>query len=523
MAVQYGAERDDLLKRMLSLVVQESQTPESLAGQLGVPLEMVQDYWRQINGLRRCQGCAIVGHEEPLTADALYGAAPCLRGWYSLTWRLSELLEEFQRNEGLASHYISVLSEPEGGHFVLNLAATEVVRLLRFEYTPLDEGRLYGVCVAVCEPRGDVERLVSNAGRVLQRIKVYREQPLTPAFLERIYADLMEGVGLGPAQEVARPSIECRTEILENICRTLDRCEQVVPPLVGAPAPRRHNALVGALIAWCAISMARPFPVANEVFGYVLYFLLVHRAGYHFSSHVPLAKALSVNDGPPQSSGMFCAALPFIDECDGFYDWTAFLEHALCRLIDEQRYIMDKLDGMARRRERFRSIIFSDVTMNSRQQDVFLEAMLHSNAEFSYAVHEKRYGVSYLCARADLARWLELGLFTCCDDGIRHFFIAVEDFTDRAWAYLKARCPEEYSRFYNDDGSLREEHRATGHAADVFNSGAQFYERAILEGTWIEHYAHRRLPIAHEDGLRRRHASRGGSTPPQGGDGDSGR
>ena len=64
--------------------------------------------------------------------------------------------------------------------------------------------------------------------------------------------------------------------------------------------------------------MARPFPVANEVFGYVLYFLLVHRAGYHFSSHVPLAKALSVNDGPPQSSGMFCAALPFIDECDGF-------------------------------------------------------------------------------------------------------------------------------------------------------------------------------------------------------------
>ncbi len=171
--------------------------------------------------------------------------------------------------------------------------------------------------------------------------------------------------------------------------------------------------------------MARPFPVANEVFGYVLYFLLVHRAGYHFSSHVPLAKALGVNDGPPQSSGMFCAALPFIDECDGFYDWTAFLEHALCRLIDEQRYIMDKLDGMARRRERFRSIpfidecdgfydwtaflehalcrlideqryimdkldgmarrrerfrsiIFSDVTMNSRQQDVFLEAMLPS-------------------------------------------------------------------------------------------------------------------------------------------------
>lgn len=514
MADRCEAERDELFRRMLSLAAQNAQTPVTVAEQLGVPLETVRSCWRHLDEWRRCQGTSIAECDEPLSADALFGAAPCLRGWYSPTWRMNELLEEFQRNEGLAAHYVSILSEPEGGHFILNLAAAEVVRLLRFEYAPLDEERLFNVCVAVCEPHGAVERLVSNTASVLQDISDYRTRPLSPELLERLYADLTDGVALQDAQDSTRAGSAVRAQFLASLCHMLARGGGQAAQTAACPAPRRHNALVGALIAWCAVSMARPFPVANEVFGYVLYFLLAHRAGYHISSHVPLTRALGINEGTARTAGIFRTALPLLAECDGFYDWTAFLEHALRHLVEEQRYIVDKLDGMARRRERFRSIICADVTMNSRQQDVFLEAMLHSNAEFSYAVHEKRYGVSYLCARSDLARFLELGLLTCCDDGIRHFFIASEDFNDKAWSYLKSRCPEAYARFYGEDGTLRDEHRAAGHAVDAFNDAAEFYERAILDGIWLDHYAHRRLPIAREDGLRRREASGIEGSPP---------
>ena len=39
--------------------------------------------------------------------------------------------------------------------------------------------------------------------------------------------------------------------------------------------------------------------------------------------------------------------------------------------------------------------------MNFRQKEVLLEAILHSNAEFTYGIHVHRYDVSYPCARSD--------------------------------------------------------------------------------------------------------------------------
>ena len=33
--------------------------------------------------------------------------------------------------------------------------------------------------------------------------------------------------------------------------------------------------------------------------------------------------------------------------------------------------------------------------MNARQKEVLLEAVLHSNAEFTYDIHMKRYAISY--------------------------------------------------------------------------------------------------------------------------------
>ena len=42
--------------------------------------------------------------------------------------------------------------------------------------------------------------------------------------------------------------------------------------------------------------------------------------------------------------------------------------------------------------------------MNFRQKEVLLEAVLHSNAEFTYGIHVHRYDVSYPCARIDFAR-----------------------------------------------------------------------------------------------------------------------
>ena len=58
-------------------------------------------------------------------------------------------------------------------------------------------------------------------------------------------------------------------------------------------------------------------------------------------------------------------ALPFEPgdlavEYDGTYDWTLVFERAVELILEEQRWVMTKLEGMSRRRDRLRAIIDAD-------------------------------------------------------------------------------------------------------------------------------------------------------------------
>ncbi|MFR5091262.1 MAG: hypothetical protein ACLTDR_03875 [Adlercreutzia equolifaciens] len=77
--------------------------------------------------------------------------------------------------------------------------------------------------------------------------------------------------------------------------------------------------------------------------------------------------------------------------------------------------------------------------MNARQKEVLLEAVLHSNAEFTYDIHMKRYAISYPSARSDFGRLMDLGFLQQSDDGVRHFFFANDDL-QRAVPGLFARA-----------------------------------------------------------------------------------
>lgn len=139
-----------LLGNALALAAKKAPTLESLAAELNVRQEDLSLCWFALNNLRRCQARAA----RPLRGGC--GGPADVRSvsgnWYAPTWRLNKLLEEFQVNEGLAVHYGSILSHPEGGHFELNLAADEVVRAVRLENAELDAVRLRRVCVQAREP-----------------------------------------------------------------------------------------------------------------------------------------------------------------------------------------------------------------------------------------------------------------------------------------------------------------------------------------------------------------------------------
>lgn len=345
-----------LLDRALRIASQRAQTYDSLAESLGVTPEDAALYWFSINSLRRG-----LGHDlPPLSASA--------RCWYDPTWHLEALLEEFQINEGLASHYGRIFYDPEGGHLELNMAANEVVYAIGLEHPDIDVARLRRVCVHACEPKCGIELLAANAGKVLLSIEEYRDEAVTPAFIEMLYARLVAGIEAVPEDTSAR------VEGLELLCSFIDGG---TGPLKGQCGDHR---LIVALTALFFVSASGVFPVGNAPFAYLLYLLLLHRSGYHFSAHVPVMRLLYGTGSAlcAQERGRYAAeadapALPFEPgdlavEYDGTYDWTLVFERAVELILEEQRWVMTKLEGMSRRRDRLRAIIDADGSVNAARR-----------------------------------------------------------------------------------------------------------------------------------------------------------
>lgn len=506
-----------LLDRALSLASERAQTCDSLAQALGISPEDAALYWFSVNSLRRG-----LGHDLPPLSDS------DSRCWYDPTWLLESLLEEFQINEGLASHYSRIFYDPEGGHLELNLAANEVVYAIGLEHANIDFPQLRRVCVHACEPENGLELLAANAGKILLAIEDYRDAPFTPAFVEGLYAKLTNGIVL---REVDEPLVEItlesannsdfepdesvsRAEGLELLCSFIDGTSG---PFEGQ---RGDHHLIAALTTLLFVRSARLFPAGNAPFAYLLYLLLLHRAGYHFSAHMPVMRLLYGADDESETlereryaAEGEAASLP-IDpdklavEYDCSYDWTYVFEQIVQLLINEQRWVMTKLEGMSRRRERFRAIIDADGSMNVRQKEVLLEALLHSNAEFTYDIHMKRYAISYPSARSDFGRLMDLGFLQQSDDGVRHFFFAADDLSKKARVYLREHCAEAYLHYYNEEGQLKPEFWATDEAPEIYNRNIGFYEKELLDKMYTEHYDFRRTSIADNDGLIRRSQKR---------------
>ena len=329
-----------LLGNALALAAKKAPTLESLAAELNVRQEDLSLCWFALNNLRRCQGRVL-----PVPFEAVAEGPADVRSvsgnWYAPTWRLNKLLEEFQVNEGLAVHYGSILSHPEGGHFELNLAADEVVRAVRLENAELDAVRLRRVCVQAREPANGIELLVSNAGKILISIEDYREGPFTVAFIERLHERLVEGISIKEVREIEgcgeSAADELRAKALESFCAHV--C-----------APDGGHTLVDALIALCYFKAFHLFSAGNDVLAYLLYFIVLHRAGYHFSAHVPVVKLLFPLDDDDRVCDSPLVPEELVVPCDGFCDWTLFFERAVQMLVEGQRWFMTKLDGMARRR-----------------------------------------------------------------------------------------------------------------------------------------------------------------------------
>ncbi|MFR1638249.1 MAG: hypothetical protein ACLSVD_03195 [Eggerthellaceae bacterium] len=143
--------------------------------------------------------------------------------------------------------------------------------------------------------------------------------------------------------------------------------------------------------------------------------------------------------------------------CDGFCDWTLFFERAVQMLVEGQRWFMTKLDGGAPSRT------FSHHHRFRREHELPSEggaaggrvtAMRNSPTASTRSVTTCRIRV-----RAAISPSARSGFLRQHDDGIRHFFVASDEFEDVFATYVR-RCAEALHRYYREDGALRDEAKA---------------------------------------------------------------
>lgn len=485
-----------LLDRALRIASQRAQTYDSLAESLGVTPEDAALYWFSINSLRRG-----LGHDlPPLSASA--------RCWYDPTWHLEALLETFQINEGLASHYGRIFYDPEGGHLELNMAANEVVYAIGLEHPDIDVARLRRVCVHACEPECGIELLAANAGKVLLSIEEYRDEAITPAFVEMLYARLVAGI------EAVPEDVSARVEGLELLCSFINgdtgplkgQCRRP-SPYCGADGSVLRERIGHVPCGQCPVRLpavlAAPSSLGLPFLGPCPRYALALR--YRQRPVRPRARALRRRGGRADAavraggSGRGIRRHLRLDvrvrTCRRAYFGRAALG-------DDQTRGHEPATRSAARHHRRRRLD------ERRQKEVLLEAVLHSNAEFTYDIHMKRYAISYPSARSDFGRLMDLGFLQQSDDGVRHFFFANDDLHERCRAYLREHCAEAYLHYYDDEGRLRPEFRATDEASALYNRDIGFYEKALLDKMYTEHYDFRRASIADSDGLIRRSPTR---------------
>ena len=112
-----------------------------------------------------------------------------------------------------------------------------------------------------------------------------------------------------------------------------------------------HHQLIVALTTLLFVRGARLFPVANATFAFLLYLFVLHRAGYHFSAHVPIMRLLYGAEGgsaavdraryaAPDGRSLPADPADWAVECDGTYDWTLVFERVGRLLVEEQRWVM---------------------------------------------------------------------------------------------------------------------------------------------------------------------------------------
>ncbi len=282
------------------------------------------------------------------------------------------------------------------------------------------------------DPRTKGERMIVNNFRAMQRLREWKDQPLTPALVQEIHRVLTEGtledeahVFRAPGDGIAVYANDDRGTLLHappHASEIAARLEALCDFANGAETGIFLHPAVKAILLHFWLAYDHPFVDGNGRTARALFYWQMLRSGFWLFEFVSISARLH------QAPARYARSFLYTETDDN--DLTYFLLAQL-RVLEQA---LDALQAyLARKTQHLRaaSRLLRGETLNHRQRALLAHALTHPGFAYSIASHRTSHGVVYQTARTDLLDLEARGLLDRRQVRKTYVFLAPDDLAAR--------------------------------------------------------------------------------------------
>ncbi|MDP2182098.1 MAG: Fic family protein [Actinomycetota bacterium] len=254
------------------------------------------------------------------------------------------------------------------------------------------------------EPADHAERMILNNYKTIQKMKGYRDKPITPQLLCELQAFMTEGTLEHPEDSgryrTREDDVVVADEIRLEILHTPPEASQI-PAQLQALCDYANNEsgdfeypVLKAIALHFWLAYLHPFVDGNGRTARALFYLFVLKQGYWLFEYLAISRVILGRRGQYDRAYLYSEQ----DDCDVTY-FVTFNLHAIEQSITE---LHEYIGRKSEEDERLQRSLKRDVTLNHRQRAVLIRALKDPSVQVTIESHASSHDVAYATSRSDL-------------------------------------------------------------------------------------------------------------------------
>jgi len=361
---------------------------------------------------------------------------------FSVPDQISAQLHEIDRGLGFIAGLPDAVTKPDvRDSYIASTLIQESITSSQLEGAATTRGIAKEMIRTGRPPRDKSERMILNNYHTMQRIRVLRNQPLTPELVLEIHslvtADTLDHNDA--AGRLRRGEENIRVEDHEGTVFHVpppaseleDRLKAMGEFANGATPDFFVHPVVRAIILHFWLAYDHPFVDGNGRTARALFYWAMLRQKYQLFEFISISQILL--RAPVRYARAF-----LYTETDGL-DLTYFILHQVDVIREAVEALHDYVRLKTAELRAAETFLRGMTGLNHRQQTLLANALREPRARYVIEGHRRSHGVAFQTARDDLFDLVERGLLTVRKEGRSNAFYPQKDLNDRLSAAAEAR------------------------------------------------------------------------------------